>query len=203
VSLNVSGYRVRRGVKLPALIDRWQPIVRASVIKAIRNQYFRQAEAVKSDDPRLLEALIKSDNETIARLRIAHEEMEAGIRETFIKHRHWGDPFDFHASVTFRFYKNRIYVQTFEGSAVSDCWDFLKKDRRLEEFGATNSSDYQESTIGRRAWRHRLKVWDAIYENEGRLRYLSLPILDDFLDARRILHILATEFAELHGHTSG
>lgn len=196
MSTSVSGYRLRRGVKLEHLINKWQPRVREYVVKAIRNKFWELAEQLKLDNPGLIEALKKYPNEQIARLAVAEELLEKEIKRTFVEPRKWGDKFDFYAVLTFRFYKGRIYIQAYSGHAVDRCWHFLQRDRRLQDFGATNASDHQRYTIGQRAWRHRLKVWDAIYADNGNLRYLSLPILTDFIEAQNILFQLRWEFAE-------
>lgn len=113
-----------------------------------------------SKTPKFLEELRKGDLNADSLLRIETEqELIRRYRDQLVKP--YRNDFDFDVWITVREYEGRLYLIPSCGLGAQGCLDFLKRDRRLEDFAFWDNSDKPNHITGR-AWRHRKRVWDAL-----------------------------------------
>jgi hypothetical protein len=139
----------------------------ASNIELTSAEYKKQVE--------YFEKLKSKDPDFAARHRMAIDIMVKEYKKQLSSHER--SLFDFNVSITFRHHCRRIYVQCYADMHMKKILDFVRNDPRVEDYHYQNSSDQPEE-ISERDWKKREEVWDKIYENEGRRRFLALDIMN-------------------------
>jgi hypothetical protein len=117
---------------------------------------------------------VYNGDEEIARLRIVGNAIREMYRAQLGKLER--DTFNFDVCVAIREHADRLYVIPHCDSLMCKALDFLKRDKRLEDYAYWNNTD-RPSHISQRQWDQRGRIWDAI-DSAGWGDHLVIPICD-------------------------
>lgn len=128
-------------------------------------------------------------NEQNVRLILAQKIIRRGYRFSITSP--YDSFFNFDVSVSFRQWKNKIYLIPHCSSKMRKVLDFLNNDVRLVDYHYQNQTDRLEN-ISAQAWDKRAKVWDGIFDSGQWEDVLFLEIcswntflsIDPFFDLR-------------------
>ena len=177
-----NAYRVKPGYKIEDIIYDWQirgrqnaeSILSAFIIK-LCGIVDKTSKKYKQELKRMKDYKYEDDlADEFARLKTIIAMVRQKYNEQLTSMER--NPFNFDTSISFRFHKRRIYVQTYCDWTMKEALDFVNKDRRVEDFHFQNSTD-KPNHISEKEWKQRERIWDKIYSNEGRLRSLGLDIV--------------------------
>jgi hypothetical protein len=153
-----TAYRLRKSS------DLW-PFVRDTRRKALQRLHVRLQEAFKvmalevSKSPEYQQKVRDGDLSESTLHFMTERALTQRYREQSIKSEK--DPFDFDIWITIREYRRKLYLLPSCGMGAHGCLDFLKRDKRLEDFAYWNSSD-KPRHISQEDWDTRGVVWDAL-----------------------------------------
>ena len=100
--------------------------------------------------------------------------------------------YDFELSVSFYFFEGNIYLIPHADMLASECFNFIKRDKRFVDYHYQNQCDRARG-ITKKEWSERERVWDTIYKQEGFQNSLQLMVctgqnfyrIDPYLDIRK------------------
>lgn len=173
MSTHIYAFRMKDPAQLWAFVRdtriRGEKNVRASIRSLTR-------ELMAVVDPNSEEYKKRADDskpDEIIRHSIACGTIKKEAEQAFLSP--FKDAFDFSVSVAFKQRDGDIYVLPFCGLGAYDALDFLKRDRRLEDFHYQNSTD-KPKRISKKAWEARRDVWFGMDEDGSWLDMLTLEI---------------------------
>jgi hypothetical protein len=156
-------YRLKRGVNFWKFVRGVKEQATENVKKELRNFYSSLAASARTDSEDYQKMLeFHEGNEQRARLDFARDTCRKLYKENYAG---WERSiFDFTVQLRFYEYKKRIYLipRVEEISPLSEVFNFLQADNRVEDFSYWNNSDDQLETISLREWHHRRDVWYGI-----------------------------------------
>lgn len=154
-----TAYRLRKSS------DLW-PFARDTRRKAIKRLHVKLQEAFKtlavevSKSPEYQQKMLENSSRADFELRFMTErDLTQRYREAMIQP--YKDAFDFDISITVREHRGRLYLIPSCGMGAFGCLDFLKRDKRLEDFAYWNNTD-KPNHISKEDWELRGAVWDAL-----------------------------------------
>lgn len=87
-------------------------------------------------------------------------------------------PFDYNATITFRFLEGKVYAQTYTDFYMNPVFSGFTRAPYMTDYHYQNQCDKPKS-VTNRDWDERKRVWDKLYENDlGRKTYLSLEVMN-------------------------
>lgn len=151
-------YRLRRKS------DLW-PLVRDVRRKALKRlqpklqEAFKQCVLTVSKTPEYQQKVLEGDKSESTLMFMAERHLNHLYRDASISATK--DLYDFDIWITIREFRGRLYLIPSCGIGAKGCLDFLKRDKRLEDFAYWNNSD-QPRHISREDWETRGVIWDAL-----------------------------------------
>lgn len=181
MSLKVyTAYRLRKSSDLWPFIHDTRVKAEKNCKAVLKELYLSGMDQVDTNADDYKKELAFAGDEKRARLTIVRRDVRQGYYDQLQSSER--DIFHFDVSITFHQHKGRLYVLPYCDMLMRKVLDFLKKDKRLEDFCYWNNTDPLEG-VSDRQWKARGRVWDAITDNWDDM------LCVDILDKSRFLSI--------------
>lgn len=140
----------------------------------LRTMYADFGKAVKTRSKKFKEGVASGKSAARMRLSLTHDLLREGYKSQLSSSQR--GPFNFDVSVVIREFEGGLYILPYCDWMMRDVLDFLKKDKRLEDFAYWNNTDMPDGMTDK-AWKARGRVWDALDAN-GWGDYLAIHIME-------------------------
>jgi hypothetical protein len=170
-----TAYRLKKSSDLWSFVRSANATAMKNVQERIREIHSDLMKTAPSESVDFGDLVERYQDEGKARSRIASDALLKGYGEQ-LSSSHRND-FDFNVSIAIWEHKKGLYIRPFCDMRMRDVLDFLKRDRRLQDFSFWDNTD-RPKRITEKQWKARGRVWDAIDEDRtnGNTNCLVLDI---------------------------
>lgn len=159
-------YKLKDPTSLWSLVHHINTQATSNVQAVLKELYFRVMADVKADTDLYRKTLARYEGDDwSARHSIAHESIRRLYRlsSMSIRRSEW----DFNVSLGFRSWRGQVYLIPYSDMLMRGTLDFLKEDKRLQDYHYQNQTD-RPKDISAREWESRRKVWNHLVNSKTR-----------------------------------